>query len=176
MKIYVEEGNLKATKSCEICVHVDSCKFYSKAKTLFTSNEFYEMSEYSEWNNNLKAWSENKNCQYYVPFLFDRKFFEIELKKNKSFINAYDGWWELIKQYFIETLKKDHEEYFKTEMMKQREKYFSKGMSDENLFSRCIKRSSSNRIYKISANDDSWYYEFKLTDVLEYFNAFKEID
>lgn len=173
MKIYIKDGNLNATKSCDICAHKSTCKFYSKAKDLFNSNEFYEMTEYLEWNNNLKAWSENKSCQYYLPFLFDRKLFELELEKQKSFINVYDGWWELTLDFFTAIYKYKHDDYFKSELEKQREKSWAKDKTDEELYKHCFKRSSSKNIYTITANDGSFQYEITLPEVLEFFNAFK---
>lgn len=176
MKIYVEEGNLKATKSCEICAHKSSCKFYAKTKELFKSNEFYEMTEYLEWNNNLEAWSENKSCQYYYPFLFDKKLFELEIKKNNSFVHGYGGWYNLVLDYFNLVHRDKHQEYFEAEIVKQRLKSWATNKTDEELYKHCFQQSSSKKIYSITANDGSWQYEITLTEVLEFFNAFKELE
>lgn len=173
MKIFIEQGNLKATKSCEICAHKDVCKFYSKAKELFQSNEFYEMTEYLEWNNNLLAWSDNKDCQYYLPFIFDKKLFALELKKKNTFINSYAGWYDLVMQYFKSVYKSKHEDYFNNELLKQKEKEWAKEKTDEELYKYCIERYSNNKIYTIVANDKSFKYEITLLEVLEFFNAFK---
>lgn len=175
--IYLDNGILKAKKSCELCTHVSTCKYYSKAEALFKSNEFYEMTEYLEWNNNLKAWAENSSCQFYTPFLFNKELFIAETKKKTSYINAF-SWYNIIKVYFNENLFHKHEDYFKQELEKVKLKSWAKDKSDEELYPHCYQLSSGKHVYTFKSNEsdlDSWEEKINLIDALEYFKAFEKI-
>lgn len=170
--IYIEEGELKSKSSCELCAMVSSCKFYAKVKELFKTNEFYEMTYYSESNNNLRAWADNRRCQFYVPYLYNKSLFEKELKKERTSINQFD-WYKIVFEYFKEKYYSKYESYFKEVLAKQKERDIHKGTSDEQLIPYCVKRLSSKFIYTIRANDDSWEEVIPLIDVLEHYKAFK---
>lgn len=172
-KIYIEEGKLKSSKSCQLCVHKDTCRFHAKTKELFKSNEFYEMTEYLEWNNNLQAWEENSSCQFYNSFLWTKNLFEKEVKKSKSYINAHD-WWNIITQYFKEVYFEKYKAYFDNERLIQKQKSHLKNISDEKLFPHCVNRSTSTgKIFTIKSKDGSWEENISLVEVLQYFNAWK---
>lgn len=174
MGVYLEEGHIKVKHSCELCTHVDTCKYYSKTKELFNSNEFYGMTKYLEWNNNLSAWSHNKSCQFYTPYIYNRYLLGLEMKKEKTFLNTLH-FWDIAKEYFKETLAHKYEDYFIQEAIKYREKKDYKDRTDEDLFRFLFKISSTKGfIYTISANDESWTESFNLIDMLEHFNMFKD--
>lgn len=172
--IYLDSNNLLcARKSCDICSHVSVCKFYNQAEKLFKSNEFYEMNKYSESNNNLKAWSENSDCQFYKPFIFDKKLFTLETLKDRSFLNAF-SWSDIVVKYFKINLLHKYEEYFKQELDNiKNNKSWSKDKSDDELFRFCYSFSTAkHQIYTIEANNHEWKEVINLVDVLEYFKAF----
>lgn len=171
--IYLDTNNvLCARKSCDICLHVSVCKFYNEAKKLFNSNEFYGMNKYLESNNSLKAWSENSNCQFYDPFIFDKKLFTLETLKDVSFINAF-SWYEIVMEYFKINLFHKYEDYFKQELENVRTKTFMKDKSDNALYSHCYDFSSSKHVYTIEAKNHEWKEVINLVDILEYFKAFR---
>ena len=179
-KIYLDNNLLKAKKSCELCAHKSVCKFYSKAEALFKSKEFYEMTEYLEWNNNLQAWCENSSCQFYTPFIFDKVLFIAESKKQNSYIYSF-SWYNIIKVYFKENLFHKYEDYFKQELEKVKLNSWAKDKSDEDLYSHCYDLFSSNHVYTFKSKNggknplDSWEEKINLVDALEYFKAFEKI-
>lgn len=119
----LENGKLKVKSSCEACIHVNTCKFYDKANTLFRSNEFYEMNTYLEHNNNLKSWSENKTCEHYVPLVFNKNLMEREVLKNKSYVIYGNNWHNLVRQYFIDNFYEKYKIIIDREFEYQKEKH-----------------------------------------------------
>lgn len=173
--IYLDTNNvLCARKSCDICSHVSVCKFYNEAKKLFNSNEFYGINKYLESNNSLKAWSENSNCQFYDPFIFDKKLFTLETLKDASFINAF-SWIDIIVKYFNINLFHKYEDYFKQELekIKSNNTFGFKDKSDDELYSHCYYLSSTKHVYTIEAKNHEWKEVINLVDILEYFKAFR---
>lgn len=65
MAFKIEDKVIKVQKDCQTCEHIKVCKFHSKARELFKSNEFYEMTEYLEWNNNLKVFELHSSCRFF---------------------------------------------------------------------------------------------------------------
>ena len=61
----IENKIISIKKDCKRCLMQKTCKYHAKMKALCQSNEFYEMTEYLEWNNSLGAFEEHSSCQYY---------------------------------------------------------------------------------------------------------------
>lgn len=61
----IEDKIVKLSKDCKVCDKVSVCKFHAKMKELCQTNEFYEMTEYAEWNNSLQAFEKYASCRYF---------------------------------------------------------------------------------------------------------------
>lgn len=71
----IEDKKIFIKKDCKICCNLKICKFHSKMRELCTSNEFYSMNEYLEWNNSLASFEEHSRCGFF------KHNFEIPLDK-----------------------------------------------------------------------------------------------
>ena len=60
-----ENKTIRNKKDCKTCISIKSCKFHAKMSELCRSNEFYQMTEYLEWNNSLAAFELHASCQFY---------------------------------------------------------------------------------------------------------------
>jgi hypothetical protein len=64
-EINKEAKTVETKKDCQTCISLKACKFHAKMRELCQSNEFYEMTEYLEWNNSLRAFDLHASCQFY---------------------------------------------------------------------------------------------------------------
>jgi hypothetical protein len=66
MAFKIEDDKIIIKKDCKKCVHLKVCKFHAKTEELFKSNEFYNMTKYLEWNDNLSVFELHSSCQFFT--------------------------------------------------------------------------------------------------------------
>ncbi len=83
----IEDKQVKVSKDCQTCSHLNICKFHKKMSDLCKSNEFYEMTKYLEWNNSLRVFELHASCQYFKLNYDIPEDRSLNLKINVDIIN-----------------------------------------------------------------------------------------